>query len=121
MDLIKAILVIFFGLCLGIVFPPFLLIVPFYFSAKANKENKKFDECFNNVLYNPTDESVLAFMQKIKGIKNHPDEWNRYRGLWNVVNRSSDVTTPTKEKFLALLMGYGLNMNNINVIDNYKA
>ena len=77
------------------------------------------NERFDRVLKNPTEENVVDFMEKLKGINNHPDTWNKYRGLWNVVNRSSKVTTPTKEKFLAKLMMCGLYMNNTKVNDNY--
>ncbi len=76
-------------------------------------------ERFNNVLNNPTEENVTIFMEKLGGINNHPDTWSKYRGLWNVVNRSNKVTTATKEKFLAKLMACGLYMNNTKVNDNY--
>lgn len=77
------------------------------------------NERFNNVLNNPTEENVVLFMAKLNGINNHPDTWSKYRGLWNVVNRSNKVTTATKEKFLAKLMACGLYMNNTKVNDNY--
>ncbi len=76
-------------------------------------------ERFNNVLNNPTEENVVIFMEKLNGINNHPDSWSKYRGLWNVVNRSNKVTTATKEKFLSKLMACGLYMNNTKVNDNF--
>lgn len=81
--------------------------------------NMSANERFNNVLNNPTEENVTIFMEKLGGINNHPDTWSKYRGLWNVVNRSNKVTTATKEKFLAKLMACGLYMNNTKVNDNY--
>ena len=95
--------------CLG----PIGLIGFFIISGIASSER------FNNVLNDPTEENVVDFMEKLSGIENHPDTWSKYRGLWNVVNRSSKVTTPTKEKFLAKLMACGLYMNNTKVHDNY--
>lgn len=78
------------------------------------------NERINNILNNPTEKNVIILMEKMQGIHNHPDSWSKYRGLWNVVNRSNKVSTPTKEKFLAKLIGYGLHINNTQINDNYK-
>ena len=75
---------------------------------------------FNAVLNDPTEENVTEFMEKLHGINNHPDSWAKYRGLWNVINRSDKVTTATKEKFLAKLLKIGLHLNNTKINNNYK-
>lgn len=105
----KCILVLVGFCCLG----PFVLVpIAIILNAGAN-------ERFDAVLNDPTEENVTVFLEKLGGITNHPDTWSKYRGLWNVVNRSNKVTTPTKEKLLAKLMSRGLYLNNTRVIDNY--
>ena len=106
--IVLAILAIF---CAG----PFGLIAVALIYAKAESDR------FNNVLLNPTEENVTEFMERLHGINNHPDSWSRYRGLWNVINRSDKVTTATKEKFLAKIMALGLHINNTRVNNNYDA
>ena len=102
---------IMFLICIGL--GPFGLIL---FAVIANMGAT---ERFDAVLNDPTEENVTIFLEKLGGITNHPDTWSKYRGLWNVVNRSNKVTTPTKEKLLAKLMSRGLYLNNTRVVDNY--
>ena len=83
--------------------------------------SKAENDRFNAVLNNPTEENVTELMEKLHGINNHPDSWAKYRGLWNVINRSNMVTTATKEKFLAKLLKIGLHLNNTKINDNYKS
>ncbi len=77
---------------------------------------------YNAVLEDTTEENVVELMQYFKNtaVNNHPDSWQQLRGLWNVVNRSDKVTTPTKEKFLAMLTAKGLYLSNMKVNDNYQ-
>lgn len=93
---------------------PFGLIAISLIYSKAETDR------FNEVLNNPTEENVTDFMERLHGINNHPDSWAKYRGLWNVINRSDKVTTATKEKFLAKLLKIGLHLNNTRINDNYK-
>ena len=106
----KIAMIVAFICCLG----PVGLIIMVIVSNKGDSDR------FEAVLNNPTEENLNIMMEKMGGISNHPDNWNQYRGLWNVVNRSNKITTSTKEKFLAKLMGCGLHINNTKVIDNYK-
>jgi ABC-type multidrug transport system fused ATPase/permease subunit len=93
---------------------------PFGLIAIALIYTKAENDRFNAILDNPTEENVTEFLQRLHGINNHPDSWAKYRGLWNVINRSDKVTTATKEKFLAKLLRLGLYLNNTKVNDNYK-
>lgn len=106
----KILMIVGFIACLG----PFGIIIMVVVSNKGDADR------FQAVLNNPTEENVNIMINKMGGINNNPDTWNQYRGLWNVVNRSNKVTTPTKEKFLAQLMGCGLHVNNTRIIDNYN-
>lgn len=106
----KIAMIVAFICCLG----PVGVIIMVVVSNKGDADR------FQAVLNNPTEENVNIMINKMGGINNNPDTWNQYRGLWNVVNRSNKVTTPTKEKFLAQLMGCGLHVNNTKVIDNYN-
>ena len=97
-----------------------ILTGPFGLIAVALIYGKIENDRFNAILDNPTEENVTEFMQRLRGINNHPDNWAKYRGLWNVINRSDKVTTQTKEKFLAKLLKLGLHLNNTKVNDNYR-
>ena len=84
---------------------------------------RKLQRQINAVIKNPTEESVTTLMKHIERIimfRNHPARWQNLRSLWNVVNRSDKVTTPTKEKFIAMLQAKGLIVNNVKINDNYK-
>lgn len=106
-----------------ITFFPFGLPLLFFFFIfiPALKQGFDLEDRTNDVINNPTEENLLNLMQCLEtsSVNNHPDTWQRLRGLWNVVNKSNRITTPTKEKFIAMLMAKGLYLNNTNVIDNY--
>jgi|GEM_PF-2453344 len=93
----------------------------FFIFVPALKQQFDLEDRGNELINNPTEENVLELMKCLEkaGINNHPDTWQRMRGLWNVVNKSNQITTPTKEKFIAQLIAKGLYINNTNVIDNY--
>lgn len=102
------------------VFPPAIMVVVFshLFGSVIEMEEK-----MNAVSLNPTEETVRAcivFFEKAwLGFNNHPDNWNRIRKVWYVVNGSSKVTTETKKKFLEKLINRGLHLNETRVINNY--
>lgn len=104
--------------CLGPI--GIVLLVMSYVMESGFQTNEKFQAVLNN----PCDYTVNDLLDNLSnspyGINNHPDTWQRVRGLWNVVNRSDKVTTPTKEKFLAQLLSMGLYLNNTKVNDNFN-
>ena len=73
----------------------------------------------------PSDILVNEFIDKVQkcGFPNHPTAWNHIRGVWFVVNESSNVSTPKKTEFRNFLMSVGLRLvgNDKNVTDNYNA
>lgn len=103
-----------------LVFPPAIAIV---FICQLFGSVIEMEEKMGAVSKNPTEETVTACIEYFEkawlGFNNHPDNWNRIRKVWYVVNGSSKVTTPTKEKFLEKLTKRGLYVNNVRIIDNY--
>lgn len=110
---IAKILIGIFTFPVGLLF--FFLLVPMW------KSGIETGDSVGAVINNPTEENLLILMERLEksDIDNHPDTWQTVRGLWNVVNRSNQITTPTKEKFIAQLIAKGLYISNTNVIDNY--
>ena len=43
----------------------------------------------------PSDSSVDVFINYVKqwGFYNHPEQWNQIRGVWFIINESSNVST----------------------------
>ena len=72
----------------------------------------------------PSDSSVDVFLNYLKqwGFYNHPEQWNQIRGVWFIINESSNVSTYKKKELRDYLMTNGLRMNNSEkqIIDNYK-
>ena len=97
-----------------------ILIVMSYVFKKGFEISDRTDA----VMENPTEKTVTELMNYLNstmlGYNNTPETWQSLRGLWNIVNRSDKVTTPTKEKFMATLLKKGLYLNNTKINDNYK-
>lgn len=72
----------------------------------------------------PSDSSVDVFLNYVKqwGFYNHPEQWNQIRGVWFIINESSNVSTYKKKELRDYLMTNGLRMNNSEkqIIDNYS-
>ena len=96
-----------------------VLVVMSYVFESGFETNEKFQAVLNN----PCDYTVNDLLDNLGnspyGINNHPDNWQRVRGVWNVVNRSDKVSTPVKEKLLAQLLSMDVHLNNTTVNDNY--
>lgn len=100
-------------------------IVPFvaygFYTLKFKKVLKTNCEMVSKL---PSDSSVDVFLNYLKkwGFFNHPEQWNQIRGLWFIINESSDVSTIKKKELRDYLMTNGLRMNNSEkqIIDNFK-
>ena len=72
----------------------------------------------------PSDSSVDVFINYVKqwGFYNHPEQWNQIRGVWFIINESSNVYTYKKKELRDYLMTNGLRLNNSEkqIIDNFK-
>ena len=72
----------------------------------------------------PSDSSVDVFINYVKqwGFYNHPEQWNQIRGVWFIINESSNVSTYKKKELRDYLMTNGLRLNNSEkqIIDNFK-
>lgn len=72
----------------------------------------------------PSDSSVDVFINYVKqwGFYNHPEQYNQIRGVWFIINESSNVSTYKKKELRDYLMTNGLRMNNSEkqIIDNYS-
>ena len=86
------------------------------FKKVLNKNCKK-------VSFEPNDNSVDVFLNYVKqwGLYNHPEQWNQVRGVWFVVNESSNVSTIKKKELRDYLIINGLKLHNSEkqIIDNY--
>ena len=108
-------------LCFIFVYP-----IPAYIIAyrKYSANRKAVDDELVGLDTEPTEELVDKYIEAVKkyGISNTPQNWNVVRGIWFVVNESSDITTEKKKELRNLLMSKGLRLvgNDKNVIDNYK-
>ena len=72
----------------------------------------------------PDDSSVDAFLDYVKqwGFYNHPEQWNQVRGVWFIINESSNVSTAKKKELRDYLIINGLKLHNSEkqIIDNYS-
>ena len=72
----------------------------------------------------PSDSSVDVFINYVKqwGFYNNPEQWNQIRGVWFIINESSNVSTYKKKELRDYLMTNGLRLNNSEkqIIDNFK-
>jgi len=72
----------------------------------------------------PSDSSVDVFLNYVKqwGFYNHPEQWNQVRGVWFIVNESSNVSTVKKKELRDYLIINGLKLHNSEkqIIDNYS-
>lgn len=76
------------------------------------------------VAKSPNDNSVDMFLNYVKqwGFYNHPEQWNQVRGVWFIVNESSNVSTVKKKELRDYLIINGLKLHNSEkqIIDNYS-
>lgn len=84
----------------------------------------KLQSATRNATQNPTHENALkvyAILSKRvrPKIKNHPDEWAKFRNMFYHVNGSPYVTTSLKHELKDQLIKAGLYINNVRIIDNY--
>lgn len=72
----------------------------------------------------PEDNSVDVFLDYVKewGFWNEPQQWNQIRGVWFIINESSNVSTAKKKELRDFLIVNGLRLNNSEkqIVDNYK-
>ena len=102
-----------------------LFFVPFVayglYSLKFKKVLKTNCEMVSKL---PSDSSVDVFINYVKqwGFYNHPEQWNQIRGVWFIINESSNVSTYKKKELRDYLMTNGLRLNNSEkqIIDNFK-
>ena len=88
------------------------------------KFKKVLKENCQKVSFSPSDSSVDMFLNYVKqwGFYNHPEQWNQVRGVWFIVNESSNVSTVKKKELRDYLIINGLKLHNSEkqIIDNYK-
>ena len=82
-------------------------------------------KAMNEVNKNPTEENVLEVYRLMTrpvrpGIRNHPDEWAKYRNMFYRINGSPKVTTQLKRDMKDMLVKRGLHIQHMKIIDNYK-
>ena len=75
---------------------------------------------------NPTEENAWKVYQLLKAklgitINNHPKDWAKFREMFYAINGSSDVPSELKQQIKNRLIKKGLYINNVRIIDNYKA
>ena len=104
------------------IFPGFFasMIAYGFYSLKFKKVLK--ENC-QKVSFSPSDISVDVFLNYVKqwGFYNHPEQWNQVRGVWFIVNESSNVSTIKKKELRDYLIINGLKLHNSEkqIIDNY--
>ncbi|MBQ3037864.1 MAG: hypothetical protein IJD30_01665 [Clostridia bacterium] len=74
----------------------------------------------------PTQENAMRVFRLLNkrlgvSINNHPKEWAKYRDMFYIINGSAEVPSELKERIKTRLIKKGLYINNMKIIDNYKA
>ncbi len=99
----------------------FALVPTFYWS---NKYGKKREAEFYYIANNLNNNSVDRFIKYINewGCVNKPDAWGQLKGVFRIVNESSNISYNKKKELRDCLMLNGLKLynNEMNIIDNYK-
>lgn len=74
----------------------------------------------------PTQENAMRVYKLLNArlgvsITNHPKVWAKYRDMFYTINGSAEIPSELKERIKGRLIKKGLYINNMRIIDNYKA
>lgn len=94
--------------------------------ARAIKINISMFFARRAVMKNPSEENAWKVYKLLKAklgvsINNHPKDWAKYRDMFYKINGSSQIPSELKENIKGRLMKKGLYIQNMRIVDNYRA